>query len=129
MAKDDKLWRAFSVFIRLRDADSNGYCRCITSGKLVHWSECDAGHFISRRHMATKYDEQNVHAQGRGDNRFRSGEQLIYAKAIDKKYGAGTADRILARSRGTRKFEQFEIDALTKHYQEEAARLKKEKGL
>lgn len=84
---------------------------------------------MSRRHMATKYDEQNVHAQGRGDNRFRSGEQLLYAKAIDKKYGAGTADRILARSRGSRKFEQFEIDALTKHYQEEAARLKKEKGL
>lgn len=129
MAKDDKLWKAFSIFIRLRDADKNGYCRCITSGKLVHWSECDAGHFISRRHMATKYDEQNVHAQGRGDNRFRSGEQLLYAKAIDKKYGPGTADRILARSRGTRKFEQFEIDALTKHYQEEAARLKKEKGL
>ena len=127
--KDDKLWRAFSIFIRLRDADKNGYCRCITSGKVVHWSECDAGHFISRRHMATKYDEQNVHAQARGDNRFRSGEQLLYAKAIDKKYGKGTADRILARSRGTRKFEQFEIDALTKHYQAEAARLKKEKGL
>jgi hypothetical protein len=127
--KDDKLWKAFSVYIRVRDADSNGYCRCITSGKLVHWTECDAGHFISRRHMATKYDEQNVHAQGRGDNRFRSGEQLIYAKAIDKKYGQGTADRILARSRGTRKFEQFEIESLTKHYQAEASRLKKEKGL
>lgn len=129
MAKDDKLWRAFALFIKMRDADSNGYCRCITSGKLVHWSECDAGHFISRRHMATKYDEQNVHAQNRYSNRFCAGEQLIYAKAIDKKYGPGTSDRILARSRGTRKFEQFEIDALTKHYQEEAARLKKEKGL
>jgi len=55
--------------------------------------------------------------------------QLIFGKYIDKKYGAGTADRILARSRGTRKFEQFEIDALTKHYQEEAQKLKKLKGL
>jgi hypothetical protein len=127
--KDDKLWREFSRFIRLRDADSNGYCRCITSGKLVHWTRCDAGHFISRRHMATKYDEQNVNSQGRGDNRFRSGEQLIYAKSLDKKYGPGTADRILARSRGTRKFEQFEIDALTKHYKAEAERLKREKGI
>jgi hypothetical protein len=79
--------------------------------------------------MATKYDEQNVHAQSRGANRFHGGEQMIYSKAIDKKYGAGTADRILARSRGTRKIEQFEIDALTKHYQSEVARIKKEKGL
>lgn len=129
MAKDDKLWRVFSVWVRLRDADSNGLCRCITSGKLIPWTECDAGHFISRRHMATKYDERNVHAQGRGHNRLHAGEQLLYAKAIDKKYGSGTADKILARSRGTRKFEQFEIDALTKHYQAEVARLKKEKGL
>src|SRR5688500_14823181 len=99
--KDDKLWKIFSEYIRLRDANADGYCVCITSGRLIHWKDCDAGHFISRRHMATKYDEQNVHAQRRFDNRFAAGEQFVYARAIDAKYGKGTADKILARSRMT----------------------------
>jgi hypothetical protein len=126
---DDKLWKAFSLYIRIRDADANGYCTCITSGKRIHWTECDAGHFISRRHMATKYDEQNVHAQGRGDNRFQSGQQYIYAREIDKKYGPGTADKILARSRQVKKIGKFEIDTMTKYYKELANKIKKEKCL
>jgi hypothetical protein len=127
--QDDKLWKAFSIWVRLRDADEYGYCVCITSGKRIHWTECDAGHFISRRHMATKYDEQNVHAQNRGDNRFHSGQQYIYARAIDKKYGRGTADKILIRSRQVKKLGKFEIEIMTKHYRELAAKLKKEKNL
>jgi hypothetical protein len=127
--RDDKLWKAFSEYIRLRDSDENGYCICITSGRRVHWTECDAGHFISRRHMATKYDEQNVHAQGRFDNRFAAGQQFIYAKEIDKKYGKGTADKLLIRSRMTAKIGKFEIDNLTKHYKEEAKKLRKLKNL
>lgn len=127
--KDDKLWRVFSEYIRLRDADSNGNIRCITSGKVMHWKMADAGHFIGRRHMATKFHEQNVNAQSRGANRFNSGEQFVYAKMLDKKYGAGTADKLLALSRSTKKFHSFEIDALTEHYKKEVARLKKEKGL
>lgn len=79
--------------------------------------------------MATKFDEQNVHAQSRGHNRFHSGEQLLYAKAIDRKYGPGTSDRILVRSRLTKKFAQFEIDALTVHYKAEVKRLCAEKGI
>ena len=79
--------------------------------------------------MATRFDEQNCGIQCVSCNIFNQGRQLIFGKYIDKKYGPGTADRILARSRGTRKFEQFEIDALTKHYHEEVQKLKKLKGL
>jgi hypothetical protein len=79
--------------------------------------------------MATKYDEQNVHAQGRFDNRFAAGQQFIYAKEIDKKYGKGTADKLLIRSRMTSKIGKFEIDNLTKYYKEEANKLRKLKNL
>lgn len=54
-----------SKFIRLRDADASGYGRCISCGKLVHWSEADNGHFINRGHLNTRYDEQNCNLQCR----------------------------------------------------------------
>lgn len=129
MAYDDKLWKIFSVYIRLRDADKHGYCTCITSGQKVFWKECDAGHFIARSHKATKFNEQNVNAQTVRDNRFISGRQFEHSLAIDKKYGPGTAVKLLVLSRGICKWTKFEIDELTKHYKKEVQRLQKEKGL
>lgn len=37
----DKLDRIFSEYIRLRDADNNGYIRCISCGKIVFWKDTD----------------------------------------------------------------------------------------
>ena len=126
---DTKLWNVFSVWVRLRDADSNGMIRCITSGRIVHWKDADAGHFISRKHASTKFDEQNVHAQSRHSNRFEYGQQFEYSKAIDLKYGPGTSDRLLVKSKMTCKRGQFEIDNMLAYYTKEVARLKKEKNL
>ena len=124
--KDDKLWTVFSIYIRLRDIvpGTEGYIRCITSARLVHWKESDAGHFISRRYLATKFHEQNVNAQSRNANRFNSGEQFAYSKAVDKKYGSGTADKLLALSRSPSKRFQFEIDTMILHYTEQVKLLK-----
>lgn len=126
---DDRLWKVFSEWIRLRDSDENGYCKCITSGRYVHWKLCDAGHFISRRHKSTKFHEQNVNAQSRNDNRFNAGNQYAYSKAIDRKYGPGTADKLLVMSRMTCKRDQFEIDVMTKYYSEKVKELRKQKHL
>lgn len=126
---DDRLWKVFSEYIRLRDSDENGYCKCITSGRFVYWNACDAGHFISRRHKATKFHEQNVNAQSRNDNRFNAGSQYAYAKAIDQKYGPGTADKLLVMSRMTCHRDQFEIKVLTEHYKKLADELRKKKHL
>ncbi len=127
--RDDKLWRVFSVYIRLRDANDEGYCICCTTGRLFFWKDCDAGHFISRRHMATKYNEKNVHAQSRGSNRFHAGEQYAHSQFIEKKYGKGTADTILVLSRNQKSYGTEEINALTKYYKLQIEKLKKEKCL
>ena len=127
--KDDKLWKVFSIWIRLRDADENGYCTCCTSGQRIFWKDCDAGHFISRRHLATKYDERNVHAQRRFDNRYGAGKQFEYSLFIDKKYGKGTAELLLLKSRQRSSMGAFEIDQLTKYYKTLVKELKEKKGL
>jgi hypothetical protein len=127
--KDDKLWKIFSEYRRLLDTDQNGNGHCVTCGKPLHWKEGHCGHFISRRHKATKYDEQNTALQCAYCNTYNQGEQFKFAKEIDKRYGKGTADKILIKSRNVSKFGTFEIDQLTKYYKEKLKELKKSKNI
>lgn len=124
-----KLDEIFSTYVRIRDANDQGICRCITSGEFIHWKDCDAGHFITRDNLATRWDERNVNAQGRGDNRFKSGKQYEHGLAIDRKHGEGTAEKLLIKSKGVYKPMPFEIEEMISHYKKEVSRLKLEKGL
>lgn len=125
----NKLDAVFSEFIRLRDSDENGICRCITSGEFFHWKSCDAGHFITRDNMATRWEEKNVNAQGRQDNRFLSGRQFEHGKAIDRKWGEGTADFLLHKSKFECKFMDQELEAMYQYYKRAVKELKAEKGM
>jgi len=96
----NKIDKPFHEYIRRRDADDNtGYCGCISCGKKVHFTETDAGHFIGRQHLATRYDERNVHAQCRKCNRFEYGRQYEYSIALGKKL----SNQLLQKSRGVLK--------------------------
>ena len=108
-----KLDRLFSEYIRRRDADYAGYCRCVTCGKVQHWREMDAGHFVPRDRIATRWDETNVHPQCRECNRFRSGKQYEHGMAIDRIHGPGTAARLWAvgNARGA-KISAFQMEEL-----------------
>lgn len=118
---DRKLWEIFSKYIRTRDCKYGGlpgYGLCITCGKAHGISDMDAGHFIGRRHKATRFHEKNVNAQCRKCNRFESGEQYAHAKAIDSKWGPGTADMLYSLSRMptklTREWYEMQIEEYKK---------------
>jgi len=81
----NKLDRIFSEYIRKKNADNKGFVTCITSNKKYYYSEVDAGHFISRKEMSTRWHEDNVWPQSRFDNRFRYGRQYVYSLALEKK--------------------------------------------
>ena len=91
--------KVFSEYIRRRDSHGSEYARCITCGKIISWKEGDAGHFISRNHLSTRWNEKNVNFQCPSCNRFKSGEQHLHGLAIDRKYGKGTAEELQAISR------------------------------
>jgi hypothetical protein len=120
---------AFSIYIRVRDADSNGMCKCISSGKLFHWTQCDAGHFINRKHLSLRFNECNVNAQSRSDNRWDEGNLEGYRRGLIEKYGPDIIDKLYAMKNQVKKFSDFEIKAMTKHFKSEADKIKKEKGL
>jgi 5-methylcytosine-specific restriction endonuclease McrA len=124
-----KLDDIFSEFIRLRDSDHQGICKCITCGSFDHWRSVDAGHFVTRENMATRWEEENVNAQCQKCNRFKSGKQYEHGLAIDKKHGAGTASKLVIKSKSACNWHDFEIEAMASHYRVLVKELKEQKGM
>ena len=89
-----KAWTQFSRFIRLRDSDEYGRAKCITCPAVKHWSEMDAGHFITRAKESTLFDERNVSCQCKGCNRFQGGKFFEHEQAIERKFGKGTVETL-----------------------------------
>lgn len=102
----------FSQYIRLRDSDENGIAECITCGAKIHWKKIQNGHFVSRKTNTLRYDDENCNAQCLGCNMFKSGEQYLYSKAIDLKYGDGKADELMSRRFETHKFSREELEEI-----------------
>jgi hypothetical protein len=113
---DEKLWKVFSEYVRRRYADENGIVKCFTCGKTEHWKGMQAGHFISRKHKATKYHELNVRPQCVSCNIFRQGEQFIFGRNLDEIYGSGTAEKIEQESRMICKRDAIDLKQMIDYY-------------
>lgn len=84
----EKLDKIFSEYTRRRYADDNGYVSCVTCGVTRIWNDhMDAGHYISRGILATRWDERNVHPQCKGCNSFGKGRMDEYALYLQQVYG------------------------------------------
>lgn len=60
-----KLDKIFSLYIRLRDSKPYGgkYFKCISCGQIKEFAKADCGHYFSRRHMSTRFNEDNCNAE------------------------------------------------------------------
>jgi len=106
-----KLDTIFSEYIRRRYA-KNEISTCVTCGKKDHWKNLQAGHFMSRKHYSTRWDEENVEVQCQACNVFRYGEQYLFAKYL----GVKKADMLLAKSREMVKFSDYELQEMIDIY-------------
>ncbi len=110
-----KLDAVFSQYIRLKDS-VGGYATCFTCGKKDHWKKLQNGHFQSRKHYATRWDEQNCQVQCAGCNVFRYGEQFLFAKYLDERFYAGLSDELYIKSKQIVKFSNIEIEEMILKY-------------
>jgi hypothetical protein len=110
-----KLDVIFSQYIRLKNSD-NGIATCFTCGKKDHWKKLQNGHFQSRKHYATRWDEQNCQVQCAGCNVFKYGEQYVFGKNLDEKYYAGLSDELYIKSKQIVKFSNNEIIEMINKY-------------
>lgn len=126
--------KAFSQFIRHRDSvtwvqNEEGFSipagYCVTCSKLtptkgVKTGHC--GHFIPRGCKLTRFDEQNAALQCNYCNTYRFGEQYKFGRAIDQRWGQGTAERLQkleqTYKREGYKWQRDELEALILYYRE-----------
>jgi hypothetical protein len=117
------VWDLFSEWVRRKDADSSGYVQCITCGKKLLWKECDAGHYISRRHNSTFIDERNVKPQCKWCNGFGHGMETAFKQAIINLYGENVEATLQMLKKRNHKFTAYELNQYKKLYQDKLAGL------
>ena len=96
----------FSEWIRRRYAKDE-VAMCVTCTKQDHWKKLQAGHFQSRKHYSTRWDETNVQVQCAGCNVFRYGEQY-----------KGTAEELAEKARQIVKFSTAELEEMIQKYKD-----------
>ena len=111
----------FSKYIRLREATDTGAAQCFTCGKVDHYKKLQNGHFQSRRHHNTRWNEQNCQVQCVKCNMYSQGEQY--------KFGKGTAEDLEFLAKLNVKMTRVDYVEMISYYKDLVNKIKKEKNI
>ena len=109
----------FSIYVRLKEADASGVNSCFTCGKKYPWKELQAGHYIPRTHLLTRFDLRNCRPQCKACNEFLAGNLAVYTRKLEAEC-KGITDELLELSRQIFKPSQSELKGLLIEYKERA---------
>ena len=118
----------FSLYIRLRTSH-NGIVQCFTCSTIGHYKKMQCGHFQSRRHHSTRWNEQNCEVQCVKCNMFKQGEQWKFGIRLDAKYGLGTSQELEYLAKQTVKRTRIDYEEDIRYYKAIVKNLKQEKGI
>jgi hypothetical protein len=110
-----KLDTVFSLYIRQRYS-INEISKCFTCGKEDHYKKLQCGHFQSRKHYSTRWDEVNCQVQCAGCNVFKYGEQFIFGKNLNLEFGEGTSEELYLKAKQIIKFSNNDLEDLITNY-------------
>lgn len=110
----DKAWRAFSEFIRARDK----HCVTCSTGEAQQ-----AGHFIDGRHNAVLFQERGVHGQCYHCNVGLKGNKIQYWLFMERTYGREVIDELIAESKTTVQYKEFQFKEIEELYKEKTKAL------
>lgn len=109
-------WKAFSLYIRRRYADSEGYSSCVTCGARKPYIELQAGHFIGGRHTSILFNEFNCHQQCAGCNVFGRGMTSRYYDFMLKMYGQEIINELMEKDRQIVKYKVADLLEIEEKY-------------
>lgn len=112
----NKLDAVFSQFIRRRYMTSQGDAVCVTCHKVAPWKSLQCGHFVSRVHLATRWDDRNAAVQCGACNVLRRGNYAEYTAYMLRKYGPGIIDELLAKKRQLVKYTTSDLQEMIETY-------------
>ncbi len=115
--------RLFSILRRLEESDGRGMARCCSCGVQKPWKDLQNGHFVSRVHLAARFEPSNSHPQCSACNVLRRGNPAEYAKFLIDRYGPEIINRLVSLKRQTIKFSRTDLQAMTEDYEKRIAAL------
>ena len=95
-------------YVRMK-ASPTGYTTCVTCGVIKHWSEMQGGHFISRKWLATKLLEENIHPQCPCCNGPKQGNMIQYTLYMQDTYGREFIEELELLKHQSRKYYRDEV--------------------
>ena len=120
------LWTTVvSPYIRLKYADSNGYVKCVTCGRVYHYKKMQAGHFIHKLN-ATYFIEMNLHPQCLRCNYYLSGNMGDYRKFMENTYGKDKVEELEITSKPNFKLTDDYLQEVKDYYKPKLDKLLKE---
>lgn len=86
--------RVYSQYIRLKNADKNGICTCVTCWVKKPRKEIQNWHYRSRACLKYRFNDENCHPQCYNCNINLSGNYRNYYKYIINTYGEEKEDKL-----------------------------------
>lgn len=123
-----KTWEQFSRYTRLRYADKNGICTCVTCGVKRPWKQMQAGHALAGRGNSILFHENLVFPQCYGCNCCASGRLDVFQKFLIDKYGLKEWEKLYALKNKVVKYCVEDLTALKDHYKRQADQLEAKYG-
>ena len=115
-----KLWKIFSIYIRMRDCirttGTTTHGLCCTCGRDYPIGKLQAGHFIPGREDCILFDPACVHAQCYRCNVQRSGEWVKYFRFMETRYSREFIFKLMAKSEIKCKITTEWIERTTEYY-------------
>lgn len=124
-----KLDKVFSQYIRLRDVMPSGFFKCISCGKIKPFADADCGHYHSRTHMATRFEEDNCHCECKFCNRMSADHLIGYRENLITKIGFSRVERLNVLAHSQKHWLDCELEEKIAYYKAEVKRLSAMKGI
>lgn len=112
-----RLDNVFSKYIRKKYA-VDGMTACVTCGVVKRWQEQQNGHYMSRGHLPTRWDEENCAPQCVACNVFKKGNYTEYVLWMIDKYGVDKLEELKVKANSGLKITTIEIREIIEKYSE-----------
>ena len=113
----NNLWKVFSEYIRMKDANEMGYVKCISCPAVKHWKDMQAGHCIPKSlGLSIYFEEKNVKPQCPSCNIAYQGNQYRFVEALKKIYGPDIEEELKSQQSIIRQIKKWEYLELIEKY-------------
>lgn len=124
VTRKDLADRVFSEYVRLKEADNNWVCTCVTCWAKMPRTEIQNWHFISRWNMKYRFDDINCHTQDAKCNVMLNGNYQKYTLYMIDRYGREKIDEMI-NDKTTKEYKQYEYEEMIIKWYWEIAEMKR----